>query len=88
MSQKSSMNVSGDSDGREVPAKCPNKGGDPPAEGRERRRPAKENTEQRAASRTQSWIDASSGLLGVWETAKRDKRLQFTALLHPHVTVP
>jgi hypothetical protein len=45
-----------------------------------------ENTEQTTASQTQSWGDALSGLRGVREAAKKDKRLQFTALLH-HVSV-
>jgi hypothetical protein len=49
-------------------------------------RPAEENTEQTTASQTQSWGDALSGLRGVREAAKRDKRLQFTALFH-HVSV-
>jgi RNA-directed DNA polymerase len=52
----------------------------------EGRRPAEENTEQTTASQTQSWGDALSGLRGVREAAKRDKRLRFTALLH-HVSV-
>ncbi len=86
MSHKSNMHVDGKSDGRAVPAKCPNKSGKPLAEGVEGRRPTKENTEQTTASRTQSWGDASSGLGGVREAAKRDKRLRFTALLH-HVSV-
>jgi RNA-directed DNA polymerase len=47
---------------------------------------AKENAEQTTASQTQSWGDALRGLRGVREAAKRDKRLQFTALLH-HVSV-
>ncbi len=87
MSQKSNMHVGGESDGRVVPTKCPNKGGEPLAEGMEGRRPTKENIEQTTASRTQSWINASSGLLGVREVARKDKRIRFTALLH-HVTVP
>ncbi len=87
MSQKSSMHVVGESDSREVPTKCPNKGGKPLAEDMEGRRLTKENTEQTTASWTQSWINASGGLLGVREAARRDKRLQFTALLH-HVSVP
>ncbi len=87
MIQKSNMHVDGKSDGREVPTKCLNKSGNPLAEGAEGRRPAKENTEQTTASQTQSWGDALSGLRGVREAAKRDKRLQFTALLH-HVSVP
>ena len=87
MNHKSNMNVGGESHGRVVPAKCPNKDGKPSAEGAEGRRPTKENTEQTTASQTQSWGDALSGLSRVREAAKKDKRLQFTALLH-HVTVP
>jgi RNA-directed DNA polymerase len=87
MSQKSSMHVDGESDGRTVPTKCPNKGGKLLAEGMEGRRPTKENIEQTTASQTQSWINASSGLLGVREVARKEKRLRFTALLH-HVSVP
>src|SRR6266436_5290882 len=84
--QKSNMHVDGKSDGREVPTKWPNKSGNPLAEGMEGRRPTKENIEQTTASQTQSWGDALPGLGGVREAAKRDKRLQFTALLH-HASV-
>ena len=87
MSHKSNMNVGGESDDRVVPAKCPNKDGKPSAEGAEGRRSAKENSEQTAATQTQSWGHALSGLHRVREAAKKDKRLQFTALLH-HVSVP
>ena len=87
MSQKSSMYVDGESDGREVPTKCPNNGGKPAAEDMEGRRPTKENIGQTTALRTQSWTNASNGLLGVREVARREKRTRFTALLH-HVTVP
>src|ERR1700686_4852463 len=80
------MHVEGKSDGRAVPTKCPNKSGNPLAEGMEGRRSAKENTEQTTASQTQSWGDALRGLRGVREVAKRDKRIQFPALLH-HVSV-
>ena len=62
MSQKSNMHVGGESDGRVVPTKCPNKGGQPPAEGMEGRRPTKENIEQPTAPRTQSRTSESSGL--------------------------
>jgi RNA-directed DNA polymerase len=86
MIQKSNMHVDGKSDGRAVPTKCLNKSGNPLTEGMEGRRPAEENTEQTTASQTQSWGDALSGLRGVREAAKRDKRLRFTALLH-HVSV-
>jgi RNA-directed DNA polymerase len=88
MNHNSSMNVSGDSDGRVVPAKCPNKGGvESSAEGAEGRRPTKENTGQTAASQMQSWGNALNGLNRVREAAKRDEQLRFTALLH-HVSVP
>ena len=86
MSQKSNMHGGGESDGRVVPTKCPNKGGQPSAEGMEGRRPTKENIGQATAPRTQSRISESSGLLGVREAARKDKRTRFTALLH-HVTV-
>ena len=62
MSQKSNMHAGGESDGCVVPTKCPNKGGQPPAEGVEGRRPTKENIEQATAPRTQSRISESSGL--------------------------
>jgi len=87
VSPKASTNVGGESDGREVPANSLNKDGRPLAEGREGRRPTKENIEQTTASETQSWINASRGLLGVREVARRDKQTRFTALLH-HVAVP
>ena len=79
--------MGGESDGREVPAKCLNKGGEPPAEGMEGRRSTKENVGQTTPPRTQSRTGVSYGLLGVREVARRDKRTQFTALPH-HVTVP
>jgi hypothetical protein len=86
MSQKSSMHVGRESDDRVVPTKCPNKGGKPSAEGAEGKRSAKENSGQTTATQTQSWGNALSGLHRVREAAKKDKRLQFTALLH-HVSV-
>jgi RNA-directed DNA polymerase len=86
MSRTPDTHVGGESDGRVLPAKCPNNGGGPSAEGMEGRRPTKENIEQTTAPRTQSRISASSGLLGVREVARKDKRTRFTALLH-HVTV-
>jgi RNA-directed DNA polymerase len=86
MNHESNMNVGGESDGRVLPAKCPNKEGKPSAEGAEGRRPTKENTGQTTASQIQSWGNALDGLRRVREAAKRDKRLRFTALLH-HVSV-
>ena len=86
MNHKSNMNVDGESDDRVVPTKCPNKDGKPSAEGAEGRRSAKENSGQTTATQTQSWGNALSELRRVREAAKKDKRLQFTALLH-HVSV-
>ena len=86
MSPKSSMHVDGQSDGRVVPTKGSNKDGQPSAESLEGRRPTKENIEQPPPLRTQSRASESRGLLGVREVARKDKRAQFTALLH-HVTV-
>ena len=85
MSRTPDTHVAGESDGRVVPTKCPNNGGDPSTEGMEGRRPTKESIEQTTALRTQSRTNASSGLLGVREVARQDKRTRFTALLH-HVT--
>lgn len=81
----------GESDGRVVPTKEPNKGRAIwPAEALEGRRPTKENTAQPPSHRTQSRAGEtrreSRGLHGVREAAQRDKGLRFTALLH-HVTV-
>ena len=70
MSSKSTMHVGGESDGREVPTKCPNNSGQPPTEGMEGRRPTKENIEQPTPPRTQSRIGESRGLLGVREVAR------------------
>ena len=85
MTPKSSMHGGGESDGRIVPTKCPNKDGQPSAEGMEGERPAKENIEQPTAPRTQSRTRESSGLLGVRKVARKEKQTRFTALLH-HVT--
>jgi group II intron reverse transcriptase/maturase len=85
LSLKSSMYVAGESDGREVPAKCPNNGEQAPAEGMEGRRPTKENIGQATPPRTQSRTSELSDLHGVCEVARRDKRTRFSALLH-HVT--
>jgi RNA-directed DNA polymerase len=80
------MHAGGESDGCVLPTKCPNKGGQPSAEGMEGRQPAKENTGQATAPRTQSRISELSDLLGVRKAARKDKRTRFTALLH-HVSV-
>jgi hypothetical protein len=86
MSRESNMHAGGESDGCVIPSKCPNNGGQPPAEGMEGRQPTKENTGQATAPRTQSRISELSDLLGVRKAARNDKRTRFTALLH-HVTV-
>jgi RNA-directed DNA polymerase len=83
----SGAHAPGKSDGRVVPKKPPNRAGaDPTTEAVEGRRPTKGNTMQTAASRTQSRLDALDALDRVREVARRDRRAQFTALLH-HVTV-
>ena len=86
MSHKSNMHVDGESDGCIVPTKYPNNGGQPPAEGMEGRRPAAENTEQANMPRTQRRTSVSSGLPGVREVARKEKRTRFNALLH-HVDI-
>jgi RNA-directed DNA polymerase len=80
------MHAGGESDGCVVPSKCPNMGGQPPAEGTEGRQPTKENIGQATAPRTQSRIGELSDLLDVRKAARKGKRMRFTALLH-HVTV-
>lgn len=68
-----------------VPKKPLNKGMSP-AEMVEGRGVAKGKADESLASRTQSRkYDASTGLEGIRETAKRNRKLRFTALLH-HVT--
>jgi RNA-directed DNA polymerase len=86
MSGKSLMDGDGESYSGVVPAKQPNKGGRPSAEVVEERPLVKENTEQSNQCRTQSRGSGSNGLERVREVAKKDGKVQFTALLH-HVTV-
>lgn len=71
------------SDAPVVPKKPPNKG--KPAEEVEERGAAKGNADESPASRTPSRENALTGLERVRETAKRERRLKFTALLH-HIT--
>ena len=79
--------VRGKSHGCIVPGKPPNKDCAPgSAEVVEGRRPTKGNEPRQAALRTQSREGASTGLRRVREAARRDRRAQFTALLH-HVTL-
>jgi|SRR5215469_1183336 len=74
------------SDSSVVPQKPSNKRRQLPAEMVERRGEAEGNAEQAPACRTLSrTVSASTGLRRVRETARRNRRLRFTALLH-HIT--
>ena len=86
MSDKTHMHGDGESDSVIVPAKQPNKSGQPLAEAVAGRTLTKENMDQPNQYRTQkrkSWV---SRLARVREAARKDKKIRFTALLH-HVTV-
>src|SRR5215471_2142412 len=80
------MNGPEKSDGCIVPTKLPNDAGSPAKEAVEGRRPAKGNTDEQNARRTQSRISAPSALDRVREAARTDRKKRFTALLH-HITV-
>jgi len=67
-----------------VPEKLPNKGIGP-AEVAEERGVAKGNANESPASRAQDRINVSTGLDGVRQKARSDRRARFTSLLH-HVT--
>jgi group II intron reverse transcriptase/maturase len=86
MSDKSLVNGGGESYSGVVPTKQPNKSEPSPAEVAEGRRLTKENTRQPNPYRTPSRENGPSGLERVRETAKRDGKLKFTALLH-HVSI-
>jgi RNA-directed DNA polymerase len=75
-------NGPGKSDSPVVPEKSLNNAGQPAAEGMEGRGLAKGNLPQQNASRTPSRTDALSALERVGQAAAKDKKLQFTALLH------
>lgn len=75
-------NGRGKSDGSIVPEKLPNKAGKPVAEAVEGRGPAKGNSHERNALRTQSRAGALSALERVRRVAEGDRRQEFTALLH------
>jgi hypothetical protein len=81
------MNEHGKSDRPVVPAKSPNKAGQPAAEGREGSGLTKGNLPQQNASRTPSRTDAPSALERVRQAASKDKEARFTALLH-HIYNP
>jgi RNA-directed DNA polymerase len=69
-----------------VPVKLPNKAALAAAEVIERRGGAKGNAVRSSTCQTQSWESVSPALDRIRETARRDKRVRFTALLH-HVTI-
>src|SRR5216683_1776448 len=75
------MNEHGKSDRPVVPAKSPNKAGQPAAEGTEGSGLTKGNLQQQNASRTPSRTDAPSALERVRQVASKDKEVRFTALL-------
>src|SRR5438128_5061370 len=76
-------NEPGKSDRPVVPAKSPNKAGQPAAEGTEGSGLTKGNPQQQNASRTPSRTDAPSALQRVRQAASsKDKETRFTALLH------
>jgi len=86
MSLKPTMNGPQKSDGLVVPTKPSNKAANAAAETVEGRSPAKGNTDQQNASRTQSRkVGAPSALDRVREAANKDKGRKFTTLQH-HVT--
>lgn len=76
------MNGRGKSDGSIVPAKPPNKAGQPVAEAVEGRGLAKGNLLESNAHRTQRRGSAQSALERVRVAARRDKKQRFTACLH------
>ena len=86
MSDKTHMHGSGESYSGIVPTKQPNKGRGGPREVVEGRPLTKENTEEPNPCRTQSRESGPNGLDRVREAAKKDRKLQFTALLH-HVNI-
>ena len=76
----------GKSDSPIVPMKSPNNAAPAAAEAMEGRGGAKGNAVRGSTCQTQSWESVSPALDRIRETARRDKRVRFTALLH-HVTV-
>jgi RNA-directed DNA polymerase len=80
------MNESGESYGRVVPEKPPNKVARATAEVVEERRPAKGNTVSETCAGHRAGASTPSELARVRQVAERDKDARFTALLH-HVSV-
>ena len=81
------MNGPGKSDRPVVPGKSPNKAEQPAAEGMEGRGRAEGNSSQQNAPRAQNRNGAPSALERVRQAAKRNRKQQFTTLLH-HVYNP
>jgi RNA-directed DNA polymerase len=81
------MHERGKSDNSVVPAKLPNKAGEPVAEVVEGRGLAEGNTDGSTRPGRSAGPGVSSGLDRVREVARRDKEARFTALLH-HVDLP
>jgi len=86
MSRTPTMNGPEKSDGFVVPTKPPNKAAQAAAEVVEGRSPAKGNTGEQNAPRTQSRTSAPSALDRVRQAARRDRKAKFTALFH-HITI-
>jgi RNA-directed DNA polymerase len=86
MSYKAQVNGGGESNSGIVPTKQPNEGLGRPQEVVEGRPLTKENRGKPHSCRTPSRGDEPSGLDRVRQAAKKDRRLQFTALLH-HVSI-
>jgi RNA-directed DNA polymerase len=82
------MNEHRKSDSPIVPMKSPNKAGQPVAEGPEGRGLAKGNLLQQNAPRIQRRQGALSALERVRLAAARDRKMQFTALLHHIYALP
>lgn len=82
MNHEPLMNAARESDRCVVPTKDSNKGLAELAERLEGRRRIKENSEELGMDRTQSRATVSTGLDRVREVAKKDKAVQFTALMH------
>jgi len=86
MSHKTHMNGNGESYNGVVLTKQPNAGQGGPKEVVEGRPLTRENADQLNPCRTQSRESGPNGLERVREAAKKDGKLQFTALLH-HVNI-
>jgi len=86
MSHKTHMNGNGESYNGVVLTKQPNAGQGGPKEVVEGRPLTRENADQLNPCRTQSRESGPNGLERVPEAAKKDGKLQFTALLH-HVNI-